>query len=95
MLALFGLVGVIVVVLAGIIAIAAGQAWILQHVWQWYAVQQFGMPPLRLSHCYLLTFAVGLLTHQRNSDDAKKPWASLSGLVLGWVLFLGFAWWLR
>jgi hypothetical protein len=75
-------------------AISLGQAWILQHVWAWYAVGQFGMPPLKLSHCFLLTYAITLLTHQA-TEDKKDPWAPLAGQIFGWLIFLSFGWWLR
>lgn len=94
MAAVLIVIGAFVLLIAGIVDIALGQAWILQHVWQWYAVTQFGMPQLRMSHCFLLMYVVGLLTHQQK-EDKKNPWAPIAGLVLGWVLFLAFAWWLR
>jgi hypothetical protein len=92
--AVFAVIGLAAVLVGGIVAIAIGQAWILQHVWQWYAVAVFGMPSLKLSHCFLLSYAVGLLTHQ-GKEDKEHPYAPLAGSLVGWLLFLLFAWYLR
>ncbi len=69
-------------------------AWVLQHVWQWYAVAQFGMPPLKLSHCFLFTYAVQSLTHQ-SKEDKEHPWVPIAGSILGWLILLAFGAWLR
>jgi hypothetical protein len=74
--------------------IALVPAYVLQHVWKWYAVAQFGMPPLKLSHCFLFTYAVHSLTHQ-SKEDKEQPWALIVGNVLEWAIFLGLAAWLR
>jgi len=76
-----------------------GQAYVLRQVWGWYAVRDFGMPELRLTHCFLASYVVSLLVSQAIPESAKKkddsPWATLIGQALAWMLLLGLAWWLR
>jgi uncharacterized membrane protein AbrB (regulator of aidB expression) len=95
-LAIAAVVGILIGVFAVAIPLSIGEAWILQHVWQWYAVAQFGMPPLKLAHCFLLTYAIGLMIKSNvDKEDKEHPWTVIVGQVLSWILFLGLGWWLR
>lgn len=96
----------LVLVVLWIIPATLLNAYVLAHLWRWFAVPIFGLHPLTYAEAAGVSLLVGFLTHQVNQNDSDPedgPLATWAGgvvrmlLVCGLSLGLGAAihgWWM-
>jgi hypothetical protein len=79
-----------IILVGGLIAAVA-----LSHLWAWFAVPTFGLPPLTLAQCYGVVLVTGFLTRQAQHDEDTSKWTKFAWpfvypfivLAIGWVTY--------
>lgn len=79
---------VVIVVYLLALSLTALRGWAISFLWQWFLVEEFGLPEMSVPRCIAIYFLVSCFTHQWVPTPKVDVWKWWLGAFVGPVLWI-------